>query len=337
MRFKYKRVLLILIILFFFLNTLILNSENVNALKLYPGKIEIDFEPNKLIESGVCFIPEGNAHIKILSAGSLEEYITIERDEIYVTEDDNCVMYNISLPASFDRPGKHDHTISGTEIPAGEAGFVIKVKINQLIIVHVPYPGKYLEINQFTAKNAEAGEPIEFTAPITCKGKETINNIKGVIQIFDKDDQLIGTVNTNTVTNLKTTEKETLYAVWDSGDNVQGNYKALLKVTYDGEVSEKKTEFKLGGLDVQLVDYTKKVILGGIQSFYVSVESIWSENIPNARASVIVFDNQSTELTSFETLTKNLPAWNQAILQGYIDTNILGLGTYDAKITLFFA
>ncbi|MBU1320736.1 MAG: hypothetical protein KKF46_00105, partial [Nanoarchaeota archaeon] len=47
--------------------------------------------------------------------------------------------------------------------------------------------------------------------------------------------------------------------------------------------------------------------------------------------------NQSTELTSFETLTKNLPAWNQAILQGYIDTNNLGIGTYDAKITLFFA
>ncbi len=332
--FVIKRGFSVIMLIFFFF---IINALVVSALGVSPGRVVLKFEPNQVYEKDLCFRPEGNPHLEIDKVGELAQYITLEEEEIFIEGEWGCIKYTLEMPASFDKPGKHTANIRGAEIPPGGVGmFVARVRINHQIWVLVPYPGKYLEIDYFRATNVEAGEEVAFEAGVTSKGNQTINNAKGLILIYDKDKKLVGSVETNIITGLGNEEKGTLYASWDSGNNVHGNYEAALIVAYNGEKSNATTNFKLGGLDVELLNYTREVFIGGIRPFYLLVESIWSEDIPNLKAIVSVLDNNSNEITSFETLTKNLPAWGGVTLDGYLDTQPLSLGTYDTKMTLFF-
>ena len=312
---------------------------SVSGLRISPPRVVLIFEPNMVYEGGVCFVPEGNPHIELDVVGDLVEYITLEKTEMIITGESGCVGYTLRLPESLDRPGMHQALIRGAEVPpeAARDFIVARVRMNHQLRVLVPYPGKYLEINSFQATNAEAGETIFFEAHVTSKGEETINFAKGTIMVFDRDKKQIGSVTTNTLSNLKNEDKGILRAQWNSGNYEKGNYEALLVIDYDGLKTNASARFKLGGLDVELINYTREVYLGGIKPFYVIIESIWSEEIPVAYANINVIGNESKSLTSFDTLTKSIPAWGDVLLQGYVDTDALGLGSYNATITLFFS
>ncbi len=329
-----------LIVLFFIINLFI-----VSGLGVSPGRTVVSFVPNEVYKGEVCFRPEGNPHLKIDVEGELAEYITLEKEELFIQGDSGCVEYTLRMPASFDKPGRHTANIRGLEIIGEQEGgglITAKVRINSQLWVLVPYPGKYLEINYFRASNVEAGEKVTFEAKATSRGDHVISLAKGYIYVYNREDRLIGGTQTDSAINIETDEERTFTATWDSGDYEKGNYHALLRLKYDGSESNATTKFKLGGLDVELINYTRELAPGGIKEFYLTVDSIWSEAIPNLKAEVDVYNplNHSEDdepLASFETLTRVLPAWGTQRLLGYLDTSKLDLGVYDLDIQLFFA
>ena len=334
MRLNLKGGFFILSLIIFLLTSLFMSA----GVSVSPGRVKLSFVPNAVYEGAANFGTGGRTNHLAISVDSSNFEIILDKEELFCDIEPCVVNYKVIMPASFDKPGFHGGSITAREVFDEDPGGFITVVVSMTmpISIEVPYPGKYLEFKSFEATNKDAGEEIPFVAVLVSKGDQVINSAKGIIRVYNKNNKLIGSISTNTWINIEPREEIKLYSMWDSGNNEKGRYHADIIVDYDGLKTNETTKFKLGGLDVELLNYTKEVIIGGIRPFYLLVESIWSEDIPNLKASVSVLVNDSDEITSFETLTKNLPAWGSVPLEGYLDTGPLNLSDYRIHITLFF-
>ena len=335
MRLKLKRRFLILFITLFFLTNLVMSQ----GASVSPSTIKMNFVPNFVYEGEARFGTGGRTNHLAIGVGADGFEIEVDKRDIYCDIEPCSVNFKITLPESMDRPGKHVGRITAREVfdtPQRKA-ISVGVAISLRVEVFVPYPGKYLEFRSFEVINKEAGETIPLTAVLLSRGDQKINLARGTILIYDNQDNRIGSVSTHNVIDIEPAEEITLFGEWDSGDYERGRYHALMIVSYDGSKVNETTKFKLGGLDVELTNYTRKVIKGGIKPFALEVDSIWGETIPNLKARVGILNNKGNrEITSFETLTKGLGPWRRIELLGYLDTQPLNLSDYKLNITLFF-
>ncbi len=333
-------------IIFFLILFLIINSISIYALGVSPGRFRVNFEPNKEYTKDVCFKAEGRNHMILGTSGETGQYITVEDKEIITQADEwICTKYTLKMPKKFDTPGLHKGGVYAVEkVPEGSGMVIIRVKVTHQVWIDSPYPGKYLLINSFVAKNSNAGSKIPIIIKTESKGDETIGIAQGTITIYDYQDNELETIKTNIVTDIKTNDKKTFLAEWDPKEHPIGNYKAHLVLKYDSNQTEADTTFKIGGIDANIIDYQKEVIIGGIKEFSVVADSIWSENL-DVKTKVDIYNyseerirnnRQIESLASFETLTERLPPWGKGKLTGYIDTSKLELGNYTIKMNLMF-
>jgi len=313
----------------------------VSGLGVSPGRVTLKYVPNYLYEGGACFSIHEISHLEISTGGEFKDNIVLlntEDNQLY-PEQQGCLRYSLKMPSNIDTPGPHRTVIYALEVPENVVGTIFAiVRVEHQIDIIVPYPGKYLVVTGFTAKNSDAGTVVPITIDIVNKGNETVNSAEGTVLIYDNSMNLIGTVKTNNAKNIEPEQTRQLSANWNSGDYREGNYHAEARIVYDINSTTSKTDFKLGGLDVSLMDYSKEIIIGGIKPFSLIADSIWSETVKGVRAIVEVYNysNSSRPATSFETLTRDIPPWGTEDLKGFIDTTNLNLGTYDLKITLHY-
>jgi len=322
----------------FILFVCILCPIPTHGLGVTPSRVTWDFEPNKVYEGYACFLISSIARLRFEIAGTFNNSLVInsldENNEIIIDDKNNCVTYKLKLPATAN-PGPQRTNLNALEIPDETSGSIFAVvKIQHQIDVIVPYPGKYLTIDEFSIPNGAAGDSMPITVSITSKGTEIINEAQGTVVIYDKDNSIIGRMLTSSAKNIRPQETRILKASWDSGTYKSGNYHATLRLAYDGNYANASTAFKLGGLEVNMIDYSSEIIIGGIREFSVTVDSIWSEIIKNAKAIVTVYNtsDDSSQIISLETLTRQLPPWGTETLTGYLDTSKLSVRNYTIKI-----
>jgi hypothetical protein len=327
---------------FFFLAFLIIGSDLASGLLVSPGRVGMNFVPGYVYDGKVCYTITGISRLRFTVSGVLPDSITFknldENNEKIITPEDNCVYYAFKVPAKAPMPGNLRTNVYATEAPEDGGSFGAVVSVAHQVDVFVPYPGKYLEYF-FSVNNVKAGEAVPMAVTITSKGQEVINSAQGFITIFDKNNKTLATVSTQAEKNIKTDEQRVLEAKWDSAGYKEGNYQAKLKLVYDEVTGNASAPFKLGGLDVNMLNYTREVIIGNLREFYVLVDSIWAENIPGVRAIVSIYNFSASKdkpLQSFETLTRTLAPWGTDNLKGYVDATNLNLGEYDIKIELYY-
>jgi hypothetical protein len=333
-----KRGVVPSLFLFFFV---LLNSFFVLGLGVSPGRVTLSYVPNYLYEGGACFGTHGIEHLELGTGGEFADnvkFLNSDDNQFYPAEQ-GCLKYTLKMPANIDTPGPHRTVIYATEIPEEVSGTIVAVvRVEHQIDIVVPYPGKYLVITGFVAQNSDAGATVPITVDLVNRGNETVMGVQGTVTIYDYQMNQIGSLKTSSAKNIEPEQTRQLTASWDSGNYKQGNYHAEVSLVYDTNTTSSKTDFKLGGLDVSLIDYSKEIIIGGIKLFTAVADSIWSETVTGVRAVVDVFNytNSSQAITSFETLTRDIPPWGTENLRGYLDTTDLNLGVYDLKITLYF-
>jgi hypothetical protein len=320
---------------------IILIPSIVTAIGVSPSRVTVDFIPGESFESSACFETAGITQLKIEKIGILTNNIEIigpgSNGFLDTEKDGNCIEYKVTLPQSFEKPGVQYSGISAVEVPieTGVNIYAVAKIIHQVFVV-VPYPGKYLETGSLAIQNMPAGEKVPMVISATNKGSEIITSTSGTIKVYDHNNALIATIQTNTIKDITPNSQHLFTAIWDSGSYKAGNYRADLQLVYDNANFNTSSGFKLGGLDLSVSNYTQEVIIGGIKPFHVLVDSIWSENI-QAKATIIIYNGTKDKtLQQFETITKTVPAWSGESLQGYINTDILGLGEFDLEIILEF-
>lgn len=273
-----------------------------------------------------------NQELTFLAEGVFEDYVTFSPEKITGNDGDYVPFQaTIKLPSEAE-PGRLSTKICVIEDPSG-GSISIRTKACAIVRFMSLYDGKYINM-AFSAPNANVNETVPFTVSIDNFGKEDISEIRGEIEVFEGE-TTIAKLNTNTV-SLNSKESTVLIANWDSTGIKAGEYSAKATVYYDGEKKEAYDDFLLGKLNVLIEDYTKKVELGKINEFQITVKSGWNLDISSIYGEVRLLDDNK-EIVSFKTPSESLKSWETKTFLGYLDGNkVKSTGKYDAEIRLHY-
>ncbi|NIO20641.1 MAG: hypothetical protein GTN76_07855 [Candidatus Aenigmarchaeota archaeon] len=321
-------------------------SQGVQGIGVTPGRKTVDFEPN--LFQKVNFDILNNDH-KAFNAlvyveGDLKDYVTLEKNLVEFKESDNSkpFTYTVRLPERIDKPGEHWGKIVVMELPPGmeaeeiEGQFVIATTavIHQLL-VKVPYPGKYAEMDLSIAE-AQPSETVNFFVKVYNLGTQNIGRAKATVEIKGPTNEVIATIETDEI-SIKSKERKDLAAYWKADVN-PGVYHAVATLDYDGNLARKEDNFYVGNLFVEVKEVTVKGFrLGGVAKFNILVESKWNEKIENVYAEMIITDPKGDVVTSFKSASVDIEPLQKETLLAYWDTVGVEKGVYDAKLILHYA
>lgn len=310
---------------------LILSYENIHAssLGLTPAIIEQNFEPNgKFLASFNVLGASDEQNLFVFAEGDFSESVTFDKTNF--TGVTTFTAY-IDLPAETTKYGKNKLYIKVKEVFEAEAGIGTKLEIGALIVIRVPYPGKYAEIRSFEINEVNENESVIFISKIENMGsQEIIANVS--VDIFSEE-QFIESI---FLGSKKIRFRETKsFAGATKGYNA-GVYNATAILDYEGAVKgENKKQFKVGGLFVDIINWTSEIIQGKIGEFEIEIESKWNNNIENVYAEVNI-SKKGGFSDFFKTPSVKLGRWEKTKLKGFVNAENLEAGEYNAKITLFY-
>jgi hypothetical protein len=324
-----KRALLFLFVGLFFLNICYIDGQ----LGITPAITKVYFQPNMsfFVNYNVLY-SDSDTNLIAYADGDLAEYVKIDKNVFKGQE--GFTVY-VDLPFFINKSGQNKLYIKVKEYNKNSSGIGVAIEVGSLILVKVPYPGKYGEINLFNVNNINEGESINFYLELNNLGEEELNpEVK--VEVYS-DGKLFGTyflgtkkIAPNSMEAFSTTIKETKYK--------QGSYDALAYVYIDNKnktiLMANKT-FYVGNLMINVINWTGKVSRGKISPYIIQVESKWNNNLKNVFAEVNVSRNEK-QADFFKTPSIELKKWEISNLQGFFNAENLKEGLYKADIILYY-
>ena len=316
--------------LFLILITLFLIS-NISALRISPAKVEGNFEPGFETEIEYDVSSNLERELELFVSGELADYITLDKEKIFQK---GSFIASIKLPNELDPPGPRKSYVSARELVDEElaGGFGTAVVIQSVLIIHVPYPGKYLETGLKT-HNVNLGEPVTFELEVISRGKEDVT-MKPRIEIYSEYDELIEILYFKERI-IESQEKIELKKVLNTTNYFSGDYYAVSKIDYDTRTAESRADFKIGELSIEIINHTRQIKIGELRKFEIEIVSGWNDKIDGAYGEVMIL-NGSEKLSEFRTSPTDLNPWESKIITGYLDATDIPLGIYDADITVIY-
>jgi len=291
-----------------------------------PPVYEVDFSPNLKERFMFTFIFDENAEAELYTEGNLAEYVTLSKSHIRGTE---SVVATLSLPANIETPGRNTIAVGAKQYAKNKGGVGIVGNVRGLIRVEVPYPGKYATVALSTT-NVNAGDPVDLEVKISNLGKESIA-AETSIRIEDKSGKYIETL----VLGSKFIETQNSAFFSTKLDTINygaGDYLATAVVNYGGKTAEAKRIFRLGELNVRIINHTKELERDKINKFDVDIESLWNDPIENVFANITIIGYPINTLTP----STNLGSWANARLTGFFDTSPIKENKFQAKIIFHY-
>jgi len=310
---------------------LILNYENIcaSSLGLTPAIIEQNFEPNgKFLASFSVLGASEDQKLFVFAEGDFSEYVTFDKTNF--TGGTSFTAY-INLPAETTKYGENKLYIKVKEVFEAETGIGTKLEIGALIIIRVPYPGKYAEIKSFEITATNENESVVFISKVENMGSQDITaNVS--VDIFSEE-QFIESI---FLGSKEIKIRETKNFAGATKGYKAGVYNATAILDYGSAVKdENEKQFKVGGLFVDIINWTSEIIQGKISEFEIEIESKWNNNIENVYAEVNISKKEGLG-NVFKTPSVKLGRWEKTKLKGFVNAENLGSGEYEAKIILFY-
>lgn len=308
----------------------------VSAFGITPAKATVGFSPG--LERGISFNVVNSEHkdinLSISKGGELADYITIYNNSISMGAGEGLkeVSYRINLPMTLS-PGLHNGEVRISEVqPSGGAQFSTLTAVSMQIVVKVPYPGKYIEAG-VSIEDARAGENTTIRIPLLNAGSERINNAGAVIDIYDKTGNLVKDVSTEGI-SLDAGERKDILGVWESKVPA-GNYRAVVKISYDGKNLTLEKEFSLGIVELKIESINLgRFELGGIARIDLIVKNQWDGEIKNLHSRILIFNNDGAKIKEFYSPDLNVNPMESAMVTSYLESSGMDEGDYNATIYL---
>lgn len=296
----------------------------------FPNDNEIDFEPylEKTLDFGVT---GSRFDVKLSVSGYLSEYITLSKTLIKSDSTDRKFTVTVKLPKKVEKPGHHKVWIIGEEIiDESKTGGAVGTSSNVMvyILIHVLNSGKYVDIS-LSAPNVNLNEPVNFAVNVKSFGLEDINSIKAAIDVYSPDNEKLTTVYTDEKP-LKSNTEETLYAQLSTIGYPSGIYRVVAELNYDGKTKKDEKNFRIGELNIKIINYTKEFEKDKINKFDAEIESDWGNKIENVYGEIKI----NNEI--IKTPNIDLAPWERKTITAYWDTNNVEIGFYDAEITIYY-
>jgi hypothetical protein len=337
---------------------LVLSLGIACALGISPAKTDLDFQANQ--EAGIKLRIINNEHrniqLVVYAKGDLADYVHFKENVVRLSENESekVIYVSVAFPASIEKPGTHDTDIIVLELPKSfaEEGVITQdssvmlasqksdtlltatTAVISKLYIRVPYPGTYLESRIYVSE-ADVGQPVIFSFPVYNFGKDTLENIKAVIEIYTPLNERVDRIETEAI-KLDAQKEGQLSAEWRA--SVAGEYLAVATIYYADKKLELRKSFNVGNLYVSIekidvLDFS----LGQIAKFNIYVENRWNKPASNVYGEVQIFDLQGKEYTSFKTASVDIQPKVVEKIVAYWDTTGVSVGPYDMKILLHYA
>lgn len=314
-------------ILFF---SVILSFNLLSAsLGISPAKITTNFKPNTEESFTFVITTESDIELEIYATGDLSEYVFFDKKELI---GGGTFTATLKFPNNVSKPGAHRILVGAREKVDKELIGTIGtlVAVQSPIDVIIPYPGRYLEI-ELSSHNVNIGDPVKFTLKLMNKGNEDLT-LSPVIEVYS--DKIKKDTITFETRDLKSQEEIGLQKELDTTNYSPGRYNAIAVVNY-GSIANSESEFRVGSLFIELINYTKKMSIGGINKFEIEIESNWNNKINGAHAEVSFLENGKEKL-KFKTSPIDLEPWEKKTIDGFFDTSNFTEGKHNANLTLTY-
>ncbi len=317
----------------------IIISPKASALGISVNK-EIAYVPNSSTEVDLCFRNSKNEAdtFEVTKEGELDEYITFNFPEIITlgAMKTECYSYTIKMPEEMKHAGLVSSLILAKELPAEASGgggiqFNILVGVNHKISLRVPYPGKYLD-TYFESSNVKAGDPAIFSLRAISRGSEIIQKLSGTAQIYDvMDNTMIKEIRFTEAVNIKTNEEVFIKAIWDTTGIKSGNYKVKATINFDEKSEVFEKEFKVGSMEINIINYTTTAYNDSISKFDVNLLSNWNDPIENVNTLVNIKKSDVYNV-EFRMPSITISPFSYGITSSYWETKGLPTGTYNVMV-----
>jgi len=298
------------------------------GLGITPAIVEYNFEPGleKTISIRVME-SDPNMELKLYVEGDLSEYFELDRETLV-----GSGYYNVKmkLPEHINQPGLHIIYLGSKEMGVAGGGITSAIDARVVVKIHVPYPGKYAEITEFSVGNVNRGDNAKFQIKVASRGGEDIDANTHIALI--SDEEIIDTLSFEPITILSG-QMAVLDKVVNTSVYGQGDYIARAIVEYVGGKAEAETKFRVGSLLVNIIDFTRTFKLDTINRFDIDINSLWNNKLDNVFATVEILKNNQVK-ANFKTPSVELAAWKNETLRGYFETDGFAAGKYKAKVYL---
>jgi hypothetical protein len=320
-----KRVELQLIIIGIFLLVILLNSVDA-IVGVSPGRYELDFEPKLKRDFSFRFLFDSGVESEVYAEGDLAEYVKLSTNSL---TGGGGVIASLDLPYNIDVPGNHGILIGARQKVNPGQGFGLVGNVKGIIVVKVPYPGKYADA-VLEANNANPGEPINFRVIVHNLGKEDIA-ASVLIDIYDSSNNSLEKLSLGN-SFIENTKSHDFIIQLNTSNYKSGDYRAIAVVDYGAEQIRLEKTFKIGKLFIGIFNYTQDFERGKINRMEIETMSFWNHQIQGLHASVVILNYSISLLTPSTTIEP----WSRTVLTGFFDTSEIKEDRFKANMSLYY-
>jgi len=306
--------LFIIILMFFFMIDTVISFTGVS-----PGSYDVNFKPGEIFEDTFVFnfkSSNNEASFDMEVEGDLAKYVTLSSDKLESPGEFSLVL---KLPLEIEKPGPHRIFIIAYPVFVDDGrNQLIKIRsaVKGLINVYVPYPGKYADLN-LKVEDANAGDDVKYTLDIFSRGKDSIIT-NSRIEVVDIKNITVETFDIGNDAILSQ-ESVTISSKLNTKEIGAGSYRAIAYSIYDGKVAEVEDNFRLGSLNVKILNYSRELDREKINSIFVKVQSGWNDPINNLFAEMTILETNET----IKTPSVDLLPWAVKVIKSHFDTTSL--------------
>lgn len=309
------------IVIFAFLFLIGLVSGHIGV---SPALYDVAFKPGLKQAFYFDFIGNEGMKFDVYLDGDLAEYAKLSANHL---DQPGRVYVLLELPDSVDKPGKNKLYVGGRQVSEKEGGFGIVGNVKAMIRVDVPYPGKYAELELYSS-NARIGEKVSFDLVINSKGKEGISTVS-YIEIYNSLGERVETLSLGE-SEIEAGGSVKLSSSWEGGP--AGKYTAAAVARYGGQESRAEAGFRIGELNIEILNYTSELEREKINKFDIVVESQWNDPIDNVYANVSIEGYSAGMVTP----SISLDGFEKGTLSSYLDTSGIENSPFNAKIMVHY-
>jgi len=318
------------------------------ALGAGPTEIEVSFEPNKEMDINIHAVNSESYNFPVITYtdGELSEYLTLLGPSEVVLgprgTDDGVYTFNykLHLPDKLDAPGKHEGIIYVSQKPpeGSFGGVAAIIRVASRVIVYIPYPGKFIEAKLNTMdKNLRTGQNLLFSIDVINRGSLKIDNVYGIIDIYDSSKKLISSLRTNS-SSVEAGEEAILVSRW-LADEKPGKYTAYAKVYFDGNMTDDINDmyFILGSPSIDILSIKANPIENNtVGKIIVEIKSKWNSPIEDVYATIDVIEKDGKIIKSAKSESATLTPWGVKSLPIFLETEGIGIGNYTGIVHVNF-
>lgn len=309
----------------------------VSAVSISPGVVDLEVDGPVNEEFQISITNSDNDYVDAVvnKTGSLAEYITIEETEFELEpRERKRITISLDIPEGEELFGKQTSRIRAKTLDTSGEGFIqVQTRVATRLEVFFPYPGVFLEIDDFGAHSAEVGEDVTATWDVRSRGEQG-TNYDWVLNV-EQDGEVVDEIRGSESIGGETTESfsETI----QTSQFGEGDYRIELAISYEDREDQSFDTFRVGRAGVDLLTfYPKEFEAGSVNRVRLGTKNMWPNTLEEVYAAIRVEDMITTTNTLDELRGADDRMRGQHNFEHFLDFTDFAPGEYEAQIEFRF-